>query len=190
MDINLKKRHIVMFFAIIFALFLIIPSCQTIQKILKAKDISELDGKYNYNEYVKVDFDKILYMEYEGVYGGTQKRHAVCSTLDGDVFYVNGMPNKYILVEITNTQTIEDIETSLKKHYQVIGILEKNTFDTKEFLEKINPNVEFDNTIIVKQTEYQDIYITKIINGCFIILFCIIFFYYWGGIHSIARKKS
>lgn len=186
MDINLKKRHIVIFAAIIFALFLIIPSCQTIQKILKAKDISELNGIYHDGEYVKVNFDKILYIEYDGVYGGIQKRYAVCSTLEGDVFYVNGIPDKYILVEITNAKEIEEIESSLKKHYQIIGIIEKNAYDVKEFSEKENSKVKLENAIVIKEIGYRDIYITRIINACLIIFFCIVLFYYWGGVQSIV----
>ncbi len=189
MEINIKKRHIVIFVAFISAILLIVSNCQTIKKITHAKDISELNGIYNDGEYVKVSFDKILYMEYDGVYGGTQKRYAVCSTPDSDIFYVNGTRDKYILVEISNTKEIESIESSSNKHYQIIGIIEKNVYVTKEFLEKRNSDEKTENDIIITEIKHQDIYSTRIINGCFIILFCIILFYHWGGTHIIVRKK-
>ena len=190
MEINFKKRHIAILLAGIFALFLIIPNCQMIQKILNAKDISALNGMYHYGEYVQVDFDNILYIEYDGLSGEAQKRYAVCSTLEGDIFYVNGTPDKYVLVEITNAKTIEEIESSANKHYQTIGIIEQNIYDVKEFLEKNNSDIKLENSIVVKEVEYRDVYIAKIFHGCFILLFCIILFYCWGGVHSIVRRDK
>ena len=189
MEINFKKRHIVILIAVIFALFLIIPNCRMIQKILNAKDISALHGIYHDGEYVKLDFDKMLYIEYDDLSGKAQKRYAVCSTLEGDIFYVNGLPDQYILVEITNPKEIEEIELSSGKHYQITGIIEQNTYDIKEFLEKNNADVKLENTIVVKEIEYRDTYIAKIVHGCFILFFCILFFYYWGGVKSIIRKN-
>lgn len=189
MEIDIKKRYFVIIAAGIFALFLIIPSYQTIQKILNAKDISELNGVYHYGEYVKVDFDKVLYIEYDGLYGGIQKRYAVCSTLEGDIYYVNGIPDKYILVEITNAEEIEEIESSSDGHYQIIGVIEQNAYDVKEFLEKNNSDAKLENAIVIKEIANRDIYSTKIVHGCLILLFCMILFCYWGGINSIMRRK-
>ncbi|MDO4167675.1 MAG: hypothetical protein Q4D32_09755, partial [Eubacteriales bacterium] len=83
MDINIKKRHIIVLIAMLFALYLIIPNYKIINKMLNAQDIEEMNGIYYPGDYVILNFNKILYLEYEGVYGGTQRNYAVCGTPEG-----------------------------------------------------------------------------------------------------------
>lgn len=189
MDINIKKRHIIVLIAMLFALYLIIPNCKIINKMLNAQDIEEMNGIYCPGDYVTLNFNKILYLEYEGVYGGTQRNYAVCGTPEGDVCFVNGLSDTYVLVEITDSKIIEKIETSQKENYQIIGIIENCSYDLTEFTQKWDTKVTLEKKIVIKQITYQDIYSAKIINGCIIMLFCIILFCYWGGIKSLLRRK-
>lgn len=190
MIIYIKKRYIILLLATLLGVYMIISNGQTTKKILSAKNISELNGNYNTGDYVKLNFDKILYIEYDGLTGRKEKRYAVCSTLEGDVFFVNGVQDTYVLVEIVNENMIKDIENSSKKTFEIIGVIQNCTYDISDYVDIWDANVKLEKKIVIKETDYSGIYSSNLLIGCYIIIFCVVLFFFWGGIHSIVIRRK
>lgn len=184
MIVTIKKRYIILLLAIIPGLYLIISNGQTMKKISAAKNITELNGNYHAGDIVKLNFDNVLYIEYQGLSNGKEKRYAVCSTLEGDVFYVNGLPEQYVLVEIVNENMIKDIETSNNKDYEIIGVVQNCNYDLKDFTDKWEAALNLEKEMVIKQLDHTERFRKNMLNGCYIILFCILLFLLWGGIRS------
>lgn len=175
----MERKYKFISISIIFALFLIIPNYLVVYKTLHAKDISSLKGIYHNGEYVVVNFNQILYLEYEDLYGKFQKNYSVCGTLDGEVYYVNVLPEEYILVEIKDRQMIQQIESSQKSNFEVMGIIQECGYDTGDFSKKYDSNLTLNKEIVIKQVQYTEKYTIIIFNGCMIILYGIFFIIYW-----------
>lgn len=190
MDINITKRHILIFFMLIFGLILVIPNYQKIKKLSEADDIRNRTGVYEYGDYVKVNFDQLLYMEYDGIDGKTQKRYAVCSTLEGDVFYVNALPETFILVEIINEDRLKDIESNPQKQFQITGVIERCAYDISDFSGEWDSKVKLEQSMLIREIEFKERDSASIFNGGMIILVSVILFLYWGGLGAIVKRRE
>lgn len=156
---------------------------------MRAGDLSKQQGGYHSGDYVTVEFDSALYMEYEGLYGGKQKRYDVYGTPDSSVYYVNGLDGKYVLLEITDEKLIEKMDNGQMERQKILGIVSSCSFDVDEFLIHTDGKANVDKTIVVRQVEQPDLVVTKMWAGCGMIVFGIVMFCIHGGVANNVMKR-
>ncbi len=189
MIISIQKRHVFFLGLMILGLVLMIYNYKIAGNIMGARDLSEYRGNYESGDYVMVDFDDILYMEYEGLYGGKQKRYDVYATPDSSVYYVNGLETKYILLEITDEKMIEEMDKGQIGKQKVLGVVYPGSFDVEEFLASTDGKVDVEKKIVVCQVENPDIFMKMILLGLALTGLGIVLFCMNGGMASVVRRK-
>lgn len=188
MNIFIEKRHIFFLGLVIFGMILVVKNYKMAGSIMRARDVSEYRGNYVSGDYVTVNFDDALYMEYEGPYGGVWKRYAVYGTPDSSVYYVNGLDTKYILMEITDEKVIEEMDRGEIGKQEMLGVVYTGSFDVEEFLACTDGKADVEKKIVVRQVEQPDAVIIKMFTGCALVGLGIALFCMYGGIASIVRS--
>lgn len=189
MHIFIQKRHVFFLGLVIFGMILVVKNYKVAGSIMRARDISEYRGNYVSGDYVMVYFDDVLYMKYEGPYGGVYKRYDVYGTPDSFVYYVNGLGTKYILLEITNEKIIEAIDRGEVGKQEMLGIVYTGSFDVEEFLACTDGKADVDKKIVVRQVEHPDIFMKRMLLGLALTGLGIVLFYMNGGMASMVRRK-
>lgn len=189
MIISIQKRHIFFLILIILGMILLIKNYKIAGNIMRDKDLSEYRGNYEPGDYVTVDFDTMLYMEYDGPYGGREKRYDVYSTPDSSVYYVNGLETKYILLEITDENMIEKMDKGQMETQKVVGIVYPGSFDVEEFLASTDGRADVEKKIVVRQVEHPDIFMKRMLLGLALTGLGILLFCMNGGMASVVRRK-
>lgn len=190
MTISILIRHFFFLGLIILGMILLIHNYKIAGNIMRARELGEYRGDYYSGDYVTVDFDDVLYMEYDGLYGGRQKRYDVYGTPDSSVYYVNGLDAKYILLEITDEKMIEKMDSGQMGKQKVLGIIYPGTFDVDEFLVGTDGKAEVEKRIVVRQVEQPDLFVKKMLMGLAFIGLGIVLFAVNGGMASVVRRRT
>lgn len=189
MTISILKRHFFFLGIIILGVILLIHNYKIVGNIMRARELSEYRGDYRSGDYVMVNFDAVLYMEYNGPYGGVQRRYDVYGTPDSSVYYVNGMDTKYILLEITDEKLIEKMDSGQMGKQKVLGIIYPKNFDVGEFLARTDGKADVEKRIVVRQVEQPDLFVKKMLMGLALVGLGIVLFGVNGGMTSMVRRR-
>lgn len=190
MTISILKRHFFFLGLIILGMILLIHNYKIAGNIMRARELSEYRGDYHSGDYVTVDFDDVLYMEYDGLYGGRQKRYDVYGTPDSSVYYVNGLDTKYILLEITDEEMVEKMDSGQIGKQKVLGIIYPGTFDVEEFLANTAGKADVEKRIVVRQVEQPDLFMKRMFTGLLMVGLGILLFCLNGGVASVVRRRT
>lgn len=190
MIISIQKRHLFFLGLMVIGWIMVVKNYQMAGKIMGAKNLHEnIDQIDKVGNYVVVDFDSVLYMEYDGVYGGRDRRYAVYGTPDSTVYYVNGLDKTYILLELTNEKLIEEMDRGERDHRNILGKIYPCDIEVEEFLVQTDVKVDTVKEMVVRQVEHPERFIVKMLIGCGIIIFTIILFCLDGGIKSVVKRR-
>lgn len=184
MGIYLKKRHLFMLFMLAVAIYLVVTGGTHLYKMAKAQDLTSL-SEVTKGDYVNLVFDHALYTEYEDLYGKTQKNYAVYGTIDGEAFFVNALPDKFVLIETGDVKMIQDIFSGSKSTKKILGVVQDNLYDVSEFEDNWKSVAEFEDQILIKEENHMEIYRVMLWNGVLIIVFCVVIFFATGGVESL-----